>query len=153
MPDWSLVNRSHVLAALAEHDRLGSREFLSRYRFARARVATLWHHGQEYDSNAILGYAYLQATGRAATREELSGESGARVLKGLGFDVVVDEQELERDVQRHEVRDTAVRERKTRPAAKKAVKPTRTKPAQPTVRLCPTCHVAVPASGVCDYCD
>ena len=88
MPDWTLVNRSHVLAALAEHDRLGSREFLSRYSFGRSRAYTLWHNGQEYDSKAILGVAYLHATGTAATRDEfrggLSGASAGLARVGFG---------------------------------------------------------------------
>ncbi len=148
MPDWRLVQRPHVVAAIEEYDRLGSREFLSRYRFGRARAYTLWYEGKEYDSKALLGVAYLHATGRLATREEFSGgESGAaRVLKGLGFDVVVDEEALERDEEKR--KEPAARRR----SAKKAAKPPSGK-AEPTVRICPTCHTAVPASGVCDYCD
>lgn len=156
MPDWTLVNRSHVLAAIAEHDRLGSREFLSRYRFGRARAYTLWHGGQEYDSKAILGVAYLHATGRVATREEFrGGEHGAaKVLQGLGFDVVVDEQLLGSEEGSARTVSAAATAAPGKPsAASKAAKPSRTKPAEPPVRLCPTCHVAVPASGVCDFCD
>lgn len=164
MPDWTLVNRSHVLAALAEHDRLGSREFLSRYSFGRSQAYTLWHNGQEYDSKAILGVAYLHATGTAATRDEFRGGlSGAvRVLEGLGFDIVVDEQELEREERREQARPagaattrTATTRTATRsaPAARKPSKPSRTKPAEAPLKLCPTCYTQLPATGVCDFCD
>lgn len=160
MPDWTLVNRSHVLAALDECDRLGSREFLSRYRFGRTAAYTLWHEGQEYDSKAVLGVAYLRATGRTATRDELtSGASaGVRVLQGLGFDVVVDEEELEREQRRQTTRTVSApapptRGERSAPAARKAKSPARSKPAPPAVRLCPTCHMALPATGVCDFCD
>jgi hypothetical protein len=141
MPDWNAVDRSHVLAAIAEYDRLGSREFLRRYGFGRAKSYMLWHRGAEYDSKAILGVAYLHATGRAATSEEFrGGENGAaEVLRGLGFDVVAQEEPV------------APSPTKTR----KAVKPkTRKSPATaPPVKICPSCHMALPASGVCDYCD
>jgi hypothetical protein len=164
MPDWTLVNRSHVLAAIAEYDRLGSREFLSRYSFGRSRAYTMWHGGQEYDPKAILGVAYLHATGRAATRDEFSGGlSGAvRVLEGLGFDIVVDEQELEREERREQARPagasttrTAATRTATRaaPAAKRPAKPTRAKPAEAPLNLCPTCYTQLPATGVCDFCD
>jgi hypothetical protein len=165
MPDWTLVNRSHVLAALAEYDRLGSREFLSRYSFGRSAAYTLWHGGQEYDSKAILGVAYLHATGRAATRDEFRGGlSGAvRVLQSLGFDVVVDEEELEHEERKEAARPVsapaAVRPAATSPrdrpapAAKKVAKTARAKPIEVPVKLCPTCYTALPATGVCDYCD
>ena len=163
MPDWTLLNRSHVMAALAEYDRLGSREFLSRYSFGRSRAYTLWHGGQEYDSKAILGVAYLHATGRAATRDEFRGGlSGAvRVLQGLGFDIVVDEEELENEERREQARpvSTPAAPRATRttspaaPAAKKVAKTARAKPVDVPVKVCPTCYTALPATGICDYCD
>ena len=139
MPDWSLVSRSHVLAAMQEYDDLGSREFLRRYGFGRATAYALWHQGQEYDPKAILGVALLHATGRPARSDELSGgkDGAVKVLTDLGFDVVVDEE------------------------AAAAEKPRRTKVAKPkpaaareaTPKVCPTCHIALPASGVCDFCD
>ena len=171
MPDWTLLNRSHVLAALAEYDRLGSREFLSRYSFGRSRAYTLWHGGQEYDSKAVLGVAYLHATGRAATRDEFRGGlSGAvRVLQGLGFDIVVDEEELEHEERREQARPVSAAPSRpasraaskapskaasrTTAAAKKVAKPTRVKPADAPVKLCPTCYTALPATGICDFCD
>jgi hypothetical protein len=160
MPDWTLVNRSHVLAAVEECDRLGSREFLSRYRFGRSTAYTLWHRGEEYDSTAILGVAYLLATGRTATRDELGGgaSSNVKVLQGLGFDVVVDEEELEREERKHAARSVGAASPKPRsarsaPAAKRAKPPPRAKPAPAAIRLCPTCHMALPVTGVCDFCD
>lgn len=165
MPDWSVLDRSHVAAALAEYDRLGSREFLGRYRFGHASAYTIWHNGQEYDYRAVLGVAYLHATGRVPTREEFrDGErSAAKVLESRGFDVVVDEQLLEQEEQRQAARATpapsapetaaaspAARKPAARkPAAKKAAK----KPAERPVQVCPTCYTALPATGICDFCD
>lgn len=168
MPDWTLLNRSHVMAALAEYDRLGSREFLSRYSFGRSRAYTLWHGGQEYDSKAVLGVAYLHATGRAATRDEFRGglTGAVRVLQGLGFDVVVDEEELEQEERREQARPvtapaaargtsaaSARTPSRAAPAAKKVAKTARTKPIDVPVKVCPTCYTALPATGICDYCD
>jgi hypothetical protein len=139
MPDWNLVSRSHVLAAMKEYDNLGSREFLRRYGFGRAKASTLWHQGQEYDPQAVLGVAYLHATGTAARADELSdGQDGAaKVLTDLGFDVVVDEEALAAE------KPKRVKPSKPKPAAAREVKP----------KVCPTCHMALPASGVCDFCD
>ncbi|MGN6577004.1 MAG: hypothetical protein ACTHKG_15105 [Nocardioides sp.] len=169
MPDWNLVNRAHVLAVLDEYDRLGSREFLSRYRFGRSTAYTLWHGGQEYDSKAVLGVAYLHATGRAATRDELADSlgGGAKVLERLGFDIAVDEEEVEREERARAARAPAssgarssagtttvagtARKAPARKAAEK--KPARIKPAEREVKLCPTCYTELPATGVCDFCD
>jgi hypothetical protein len=138
MPDWDLVTRSHVLAAMEEHDRLGSREFLRRYGFGRARSYVLWHQGQEYASLAILGVAYLHATGRPATSEEFSGgeQGAAKVLKDMGFDVVAEEEPV-----------TSKRTPKSKPVKATAKK------AESVLRVCPRCFTALPATGVCDYCD
>ena len=139
MPDWNLVSRSHVFAAMKECDNLGSKEFLRRYGFGRAVAYTLWHQGQEYDSKAILGVAYLHATGIAARSDEFSGgkDGAAKVLTDLGFDVVVDEEALAAE------KPKRVRPAKPKPAVARDAKP----------KVCPTCHMALPASGVCDFCD
>lgn len=139
MPDWNLVSRSHVLAALNECDNLGSKEFLRRYGFGRAKAYTLWHQGQEYDPQAVLGVAYLLAAGTAARSNELADgmDGAAKVLTDLGFDVVVDEEALAAEKPR---RATAA---KPKPAAAR----------EATLKVCPTCHMALPASGNCDFCD
>lgn len=139
MPDWNLVSRSHVYAAMKECDNLGPREFLRRYGFGRATAYTLWHQGQEYDPQAILGVALLHATGTAARSDELSGgkDGPVKVLTDLGFDVVVDEEALAAE------KPKRVKPAKPKPAAARDVKP----------KVCPTCHMALPASGVCDFCD
>jgi hypothetical protein len=138
MPDWNLVTRQHVLAAIVECDQLGSREFLQRYHFGRAPAYTLWHGGQEYDSKAILGVAYLHATGRAATSDEFSGgkDGAAKVLAERGFDIVVDE-------------ELAAQEAPRRAAAARS----RRSVAEPQVKICPRCFMALPATGVCNNCD
>jgi hypothetical protein len=139
MPDWKLVHRSHVMAAMAEHDRLGSREFLGRYGFRQARAYALWHDGHEYPSKAILGVAYLHATGRPATAGEFSDDEQeeAKVLSTLGFDVVAEEQPF------RPVRSSGPKP-KPKPTPRKA---------EPVLQVCPRCFTALPATGVCDYCD
>jgi hypothetical protein len=139
MPDWNLVSRSHVFAAMKEYDNLGSKEFLRRYGFGRATAYTLWYHGNEYDPHAILGVAYFYATGTAARSDELSGgkDGAAKVLGDLGFDVVVDEEALAPE-----------KPRRAKPAKQKPAAARDTAP-----KVCPTCHMALPASGICDFCD
>ena len=172
--DWNSVDRSHVLAAFAECDRLGSREFLSRYRFGRAKASAVWHGGQEYDSKAILGMALLHATGRPATKGDFSaGESAASsLLTGMGFDVVVDEEAMEQEDRALAARTLAAeaapaaspaRPRAASPrkpaAAKKPAAPkpvrkvARPNPLDQPTQLCPTCYMALPMTGVCDTCD
>jgi hypothetical protein len=139
MRDWSVVSRSHVLAAMNEWDDLGQREFLRRYGFGRAPAYSLWNRGQEYDPAAVLAVAYFHATGTVPRSDEPTGGSdgAARVLSGLGFDVVVDEEALAAEKPRRA---------KTVRAKPKAARETAPK-------VCPTCHMALPASGVCDFCD
>jgi hypothetical protein len=139
MPDWNLVSRSHVLAAMKEYDDLGAREFLRRYGFGRATAYTLWQGGQEYDSKAILCVAYFHATGTSARSDEFSGgkDGAAKVLTDLGFDVVVDEEALAAEKPRR------AKAAKSKPKAARDTAP----------KVCPTCHMALPASGVCDFCD
>jgi hypothetical protein len=136
MPDWNQVDRSHVMAAMAEYDSLGHREFLRRYGLRRSVACTLWHRGQEYDGPAVLGAAYLHATG-APVASAVGHDGAARVLGELGFDVVVDEEQA-----------PAPRTRRTPAAAKPRKSST-----APALKVCPTCHMALPASGVCDFCD
>ena len=140
MPDWNHVDRPHVLAAMEEYDRLGAKEFLRRHGFRRSASYTLWQRGQEYDAPAVLGAAYLRATGRPATWAEVRSDAddAAKLLNSLGFDVVAEEQPVA----------------PKRSPRKAAASPTRKRaPEPPAVKLCPRCHVAVPASGVCDFCD
>ncbi len=158
------MSRAHVLAAMAEYDRDGSREFLRRYGFSRARAYTVWHNGQEYDARAIVGAAYVAATGRPPSPDGFAnGEDGAaRVLKGLGFDVV----ELEQPVAPPRARaagggratsggsrDTGEPKPRAAGNARAVSKPRKAAAPPAPVKLCPHCHVAVPASGICDFCD
>lgn len=139
MPDFTQVSRSHVMAAMQEYDTVGAKDFLRRYGFGRSVAYTLWHNGQEYDSKAILGAAYLHATGTVVKYDEFRGgkDGAAGVLSDLGFDVVIDEQALAAE----------------KPKRVKAARPRKTVDAAPALRVCPTCHMVLPASGVCDFCD
>jgi hypothetical protein len=158
MPDWNLVTRAHVLAAIQECDRVGSRDFLQRYKFGRAGSSSLWHGGQEYDSNAILGVAYLRASGMAPTKDDFAGgkDGAAKVLLDLGFDVVVTEDDpvtTTKPAARSAAKSAGTPAAKA-PAPRKvtSARTRRTAP-EPAVKLCPTCHMALPATGVCDFCD
>ncbi len=173
MPDWSQVSRTHVLQAMEEYDRIGDREFLRRYGFGRSRIYTVWSKGQEYDSTAILGAAYFHATGTPAGPGDFSGgeKGAATVLEEKGFDVAVNEVEAAaeelRAARRPAPRATTTSGRTTTKrataagtTATKAAKATASRPkprktaaAAPVLKICPTCNMALPASGVCDFCD
>lgn len=162
MPDWNLVNRSHVMSAIQQCDRLGSRDFVARFAFRGMHGSTLWHQGGEYDAAAVLGLAHVGATGRPVTKDELpKGHEGvAETLRELGFDVVVEEPPVV------PVRTRAAVPPKAAPAkgvpsrgaapksppAKAAPKKRVVKP-EPVVNICPHCYMAIPATGVCDNCD
>ena len=137
MADWNLVTPAHVQTALEMCDRLGSRDFVSRYGYRNAHAYRLWHHGAEYDATAVLGVAYLHATGQPATWADFTeGQDGAaKQLTELGYDVVVEEQ--------------SVATTRTRAAApvKRVAKP------EPVFTICPTCQMALPSTGICDNCD
>jgi len=162
MPDWSRVRPEHVRSAIAEHDRLGDREFAARYRFGHAKASTLWHGGREYDPKSIAGLAYLHATGQVVAGKELleaSSEGTARALSDLGFDVVVDEDAMSQ-LPVHVATPAAPAARRsaaprTATAPRKAAAP-RAKPRAaepPAPKICPTCYMALPATGICDNCD
>jgi hypothetical protein len=165
MTDWSSVGGQDVRAAISECDRIGSRDFLSRYRFGRAHDATVWSGGEEYDARALMGLAFLRATGSTVPTEEFAfgGEDGAvRRLKELGFDVVVDETLTPPPPKPRKTtapRSTAPRSPssprapKAPPAPKRVVKAGRTTAEKVAPSICPTCFMALPATGVCDNCD
>jgi 5-methylcytosine-specific restriction protein A len=86
------ITRTHVLAAIAEYNRLGQIEFLRRYGFDRARSYLLIHEGKSYDSKAIVGAAhgFLPGTQPLAAGQFSGGEATVgRLLRRLGFTVQV----------------------------------------------------------------
>lgn len=92
MVNWAAVERSHVLAALAECDRLGCAEFLQKYGYSPSRRYHVVHEGREYPSKAILAVAYLHATGDLLGPVRVDGGrwGAARVLRRLSFEVTGD---------------------------------------------------------------
>ena len=163
MPDWTLVNRSHVLAAIDEYDRLGSREFLSRYSFGRSSgVHPLARRpGVRLQGDPGRGLPPLHRTGRhpgrvqgwperrrpgpRRTRLRHRGRRGGARARGAPPPGAAGQHASRR------------RDRARTPASKKPAKaPAKTARAKPIVvpvKLCPTCYTALPATGVCDYCD
>jgi hypothetical protein len=162
MTDWSTVGAQDVRAAIDECNKLGSKEFLGRYRFGRAHDATVWHDGEEYDARALMGLAHERANGTTVPAEEFSvgGEDGAVLrLRELGFDAVVDETLTPAPPKARKTAAAGTRTTSPRPAAKKAVAPKRlvragrTSPDMPDQKICPHCFMAIPATGLCDNCD
>ncbi|MGI5435967.1 hypothetical protein ACQEV4_00210 [Streptomyces shenzhenensis] len=87
------ITRTEVEKAIEECDRLGRDEFLERYGFRRARRFLVAYEGRHYDSKAIIGAAHGYLPGqRPLMAREFSGgaQHAARLLKGLGFDILED---------------------------------------------------------------
>jgi hypothetical protein len=86
-PAWDQVTDAHVLRALQEYDRLGSKQFFLEHGFAPATTYELLWDQRRYPPKAILGTAYEFATGqRLASGDFEGGKTGAvRVLGKLGF--------------------------------------------------------------------
>jgi hypothetical protein len=139
MVAWAAVTRQHVLAAIHEYDEVGQDAFLDRYGFAPSREYVLRYANHSYDSKAVLGAALGHATGTAATPEEFSdARSGAaKVLRNLDFEVLSPEKADSVEA----VPTTSIPNQR------------RTNGIEPVVVTCPTCFLALPASGRCDYCD
>ncbi|MEG3613716.1 hypothetical protein [Isoptericola haloaureus] len=141
MATFSSVTRTHVLSAIAEHDDRGASAFLSVYGFSPTPGVTLTHDGEAYDATAILAVAHRYATGRAALPEEMTGGKVAvgTLLGKRGFDVTGG-----RPAATSARRSTAKAPRSTTP--RKAPEPEKPTP------VCPSCFMALPATGVCDSC-
>ncbi len=139
MATFSAVTRQHILAAIAEYDDRGRESFLGVYGFTPSPRHTLTHEGRTYDSTAILGVAHRYATGRLATPEELDAGkvSPGAILRKHGFQASGPTADA-----------PARRPARTpeRPRARRAAEPEKPE------AICPTCYMAMPATGVCDNC-
>ena len=144
---FSSVTRQHVLQAIGEYDARGGEEFLDVYGFTPTHGHTLVHEGRTYDSKAVLGVAHRFATGRLATSEDFhGGMAGAvAILRKRGF-------EVSEPVTAQ--RPAVVRTPRT-PRAQRATRSPalRTAPREESARICPTCSMVLPATGVCDTCS
>lgn len=96
MPLSAIRDRSAVLQAIDEFDRLGREGFLEKYGFGPARAYELVFNGRRYDSKAILGAAHGFARpdlGPLTAAEFTGGRATVmKTLEDLGFEVQVDNQ-------------------------------------------------------------
>lgn len=87
------IDRTAVLRAIEEFDRLGQDAFLQQHGFGRSRSYFLRHGGKLYDSKAIIGVAhgYSGDDRRPLLATPFSGGKAtvAQTLRGLGFEVQV----------------------------------------------------------------
>ncbi len=144
MATFSSVTKQHVLQAIAEHDARGEAEFLELYGFGRTSDYTIVHEGRSYDAQAVLGVAHRYATGRLATSEEFhAGMQGAvTILRKRGFEVT------EPPAAAYPPRPRVTRSTRAPRTPTTRTAPSREAPA----RICPTCSMTLPATGVCDEC-
>jgi hypothetical protein len=149
---FSSVTQQHILQAIAEYDARGAEEFLDVYGFAATDDYPLVHEGREYDSRAVIGVAHRFATGRIATPEEVESglDTAVTILRRRGF--TVSEPYFAPRATAPAVR----RARATTPRATAASRtPTRSVSTSPerAPAICPTCSMALPATGICDNCS
>ncbi|WP_395245519.1 hypothetical protein ACGGZK_06820 [Agromyces sp. MMS24-K17] len=135
-----LTDRGAVDEAIAEFDRLGRDGFLHRHGFGEAREYFLVTDTGRYDSKAIFAAAWLNQFGRALTPDDFSGgvSGAAGHLERLGYTIEV-------------IDTTAAR----KPRLANAPRATGTAVAarqEATSRHCPSCGLALPVSGACDFC-
>jgi hypothetical protein len=79
-----------VWQAVAEHDKLGRKNFLSKYEFRNPSKNEVEHNGKSYPARAIIGVAYKTITGEPLDRQAFVGGTKAaiRYLLPLGFKLV-----------------------------------------------------------------
>ncbi len=149
MATFSSVTRQHVLQAIAEYDSRGGEEFLEAYGFAPSGDHPLVHEGRQYDPRAILGVAHRFATGRLATSEEFHDgvQGAAAILRKRGFEVTEPAGTQRASLPRTARRATP---RASRPTARPGARSAAARETPPAI--CPTCSMALPATGVCDTC-
>lgn len=139
------IDRDHVLTAIETWDTAGGATYL----MVRGGKSThvLVHAGREYDAAAIAGIAHGLATGRTLSPADIPGGSAgaAKALTRLGFDIRDDSPPL--PAQARTARATRARAVNTG-----TPRPTRVAASDKPVKLCPTCHLQLPASGECDNC-
>lgn len=159
MVDFRPVSHEHVLTAIEEYDALGGDALLAAHDAERPRDHTLTHRGRIYDAKVVAGLAYMRATRAAASPDELfrGRHSAAVVLRELGFEVSVpappEPQRVRRSPAARSSRSTTGA---ARPASTRAATTPRARAQAVTdrpVRTCPTCFLALPATGICDDCD
>ncbi len=147
MATFSAVTRQHILSAIAEYDDRGAENFLGVYGFTPSVRETFDHEDRTYDSKAVLGVAHKNATGRAATAEELDGGriDATTILRKHGFEAYGPAAPTPPPVQRaRRAPSSTPRARTTTP--RRAAEPERPAP------ICPTCFMTLPATGICDSC-
>ena len=147
MATFSSVTRQHVLRAIAEYDDLGAEGFLALYGFEPS-VGALIHEDRRYDARAVLAVAHRHATGRLATAEEFHGDLQATgLLSRRGFEVTEPPSAVRAAVKSTPTRTPrAARTPSARPAPKRAAA------REERLTICPTCSMALPATGICDSC-
>ncbi|GAA1985308.1 hypothetical protein GCM10009718_23310 [Isoptericola halotolerans] len=141
MATFSSVTRPHVLSALAEHDDRGPVAFLKLYGFTPTPGVTLTYSGTTYDATAILAVAHRYATGRAALPEEMADGKVAvgALLRKRGFEIIGGF-------------DTTAPSRRAPQRAAAAPRTRRAQEPEKPTPVCPTCFMALPATGTCDSC-
>lgn len=146
------IDRAHVLTAMETWDLAGGANYL----LVRGGVSThvLRHGGREYDAGAIAGIAHGLATGRTLSPEDIPGGSAgaAKALTRLGFEIRDDSPPSVAPTRTAPRRTTSATGTTRTPRAAASTSKPRVAATDRPVTLCPSCFIALPATGVCDNC-
>jgi len=156
MVDFRPVTRDHVLTAIEQYD-AATGEVLVALVSASDNTHVLRHAGRQYDAKVVAGLAYMSATRGAASPDALfTGRHNAgEVLADLGFDLVLPPPPPAPEPRPRRTAPPATRPRPAASGVRSSVPLTAKGPVrqEPVARICPTCFLALPATGVCDNCD
>ncbi|GIG29466.1 hypothetical protein [Cellulomonas marina] len=160
MATFSSLQQQHVLAALAEHARLGADDFASTYGFGAPSGYAVVHEGERYDAVAVLGVAHRYATGRLATPEEVTNglPTALAILRRRGFEVAEPAlaarpaAAVTRSAPARRTAGTRTPGTRTSGTRTAAPSPARRAATERVAAICPTCAMTLPATGICDDC-
>lgn len=156
MVDFRAVTRDHVLTAIEEYDAAGGDLVLAIHGRPDS-THLLRHAGRQYDAKVVAGLAYMSATRAAASPDELfTGRNNAgEVLADLGFDLTLPAPPPapEPRVRRSAPPATRPRSSGVRSSGVPLTSKRPVRAEEPVAKICPTCFLALPATGVCDNCD
>lgn len=156
MVDFRPVTRDHVLTAIEQYD-AATGEVLVALVSQSDSTHVLRHEGRQYDAKVVAGLAYMSATRGAASPDELfTGRHNAgQVLPDLGFDLTLPPPPPPPEPRPRRSAPPATRPRSTASGVRSSVPLTAKRPVreEPVAKICPTCFLALPATGICDNCD
>lgn len=162
MIDLRALDRDHVLNAIDAYAAAGGDAFIAAHGAGDDGIRIM-EAGRECDAVAVMGIAHGIATGRTLSKAELAGKVRQvhKRLVDLGF--AVSPLPVTTTTKRPAARGSSAPRAAATPRTTSASRPATAKPLSAAAKraaaeerpiaLCPSCFVALPATGRCDMCD